>query len=87
MSFEEEFPSLKDWITYDGDSNEQAVVTFDIERFCLDKQRVKEIINNKQINLSSTLRSGIHSYAEIRDNFVIPELNRFKEELKKELGL
>lgn len=40
MTFEEQFPSLKDSVRYNG-----AVLIEHIEKFCLDKQKVAQILN------------------------------------------
>ena len=50
ITFEEQFPSLKDIFYYPEDNNEigcegdNVVSTEDILKHCLDKQRVKEIL-------------------------------------------
>ena len=74
MSFEEEFPSMKGYsfmAIWDKDNMWNAVKASDVEQCCLDKQRVKKVIEKYEKDWESS---------DLDTHFNI-------EGLKEELGL
>jgi len=74
MTFEEDFPSLKGKIDFAGEGIGACATTKDIEESCLDKQRIRGIINRRLNHLLEYFPNA---------NSTIDTLYS----LKKELGL
>ena len=84
-TFEKEFPSLKHYVKvhecYDEEGYEEnypCVDQIEVERYCLDKQRVKEAINKCKKTLIP---------ADVRDSQHVYHYNAMLDSLLKELGL
>ena len=55
MTFEEEFPSLQEYTCFTAVGS-TALHREDVEKHCLDKRRVKEVINNAYMNSDNDAR-------------------------------
>lgn len=75
MTFEEQFPSLKEYL---GDQRVTCITLSEIQEHCLDKQRVKEDIGKYSKKYDVIKESDPSVWAMVKHDF---------EELLKELGL
>lgn len=80
MTFEEQFPNLKPVVwNLDEMCNEEVVSVKHIQDLCLDKQRVKEAINN--------IYTFIRIDRDLYDKVTMKEVEEGLDELKRGLGL
>ena len=92
MTFEEQFPSLIwkyhniEFPTPEGIEIRMAIKEKDIQENCLDKKKVKNVIDKfKNNEFNSFLLLNTISENHLKD--MIRKCNKIFEELKKELGL
>ena len=83
MSFEKEFPSIKKIYVIDDET--ASVYITDVMKCCLDKQRVKEAIENLQDKYD--LLEHRTTRLEPKDRMKMLAKVKILEELSKELGL
>ncbi len=89
LSFKEQFPSLKmkeinGNSKYMDDNNEDFYKVVDVQKHCIDKQRVKDVLDEKISNLEDMQGIGV---PEGTDFSAINHTLQTLYELKKELNL
>ena len=89
MTFEERFPSLTVGDGYDPNSegDYSFVSTEDIEKHCLDKQRVRETIDDEITFLEYVLKKDSCVVGELVNTLGVNVAIKALKDLKTELGL
>ncbi len=97
--FEKEFPSLKGMVIQDTHGLNDSIACEDLKDCCIDKKKVLEVIDNikpkkyRENNRCFTPKelevytNGSHKFTPSMAIFILTEVERYIERIKKELKL